>query len=496
MDILIDTNIFIYREDEGVIPPALQRLERAINDGGHKLLVHPLSADEIRNDPNDDRRRSAMSRLETYSQLSYPSYPKPESDFREEIPEESGNNRVDNMLLYAVHNDDVDFLVTEDKRIHTKASRIGLVDRVFSIEQGKEFFTEDNEFSLGPESVQATTLGELDLSDSIFDSLKEEYDGFVNWAKSKSDRKAWISRLDDGSIGAILIIKSEETEKIGAKPELPRKKRLKISTMKVSPARQGSKLGELLITIAIREAINNDINEVYLTHYIEKGYDHLVGLITQYGFHHASDKEDGEAIFTKELTPPPDSDPDPVGLAQTFYPSFYDGDKVKKFVVPVRPEYHEKLFTSYRYRRSVTDDTLEMRSEGNAIKKAYLTHSNTKKVSEGDILLFYRSRDDMNITSLGVCETVHLRLTNAKKIKRIVGKRSVYTDSQIEKFAEKATTVFMFTWHFDLPTPVSYDALTKEGVLTGGPQSTTEISNQEYKWVKREGDIDGRFTFD
>ena len=221
-----------------------------------------------------------------------------------------------------------------------------------------------------------------------------------------------------------------------------------------------------------------------------------MGLITQYGFHHASEMEDGEAIFTKELTPPPGLDPEPVELAQRFYPSVYDGDAVNKFIVPVRPQYHEQLFTSYRFHRSAEKDSRKIGSEGNAIKKAYLTHSNTKKVSEGDVLLFYRSRDDMAVTSLGVCETVHLRLTDAERIKRIVGKRTVYTDAQIEKFAEKPTTVFMFTWHFDLPNPVSYEVLTDEGILRGGPQSPTEISNQDYMKIKQRGEIDGRFTFD
>lgn len=497
MDVLIDTNIFIYREDEGTVPPPLQKLHRALNEGGHDLFVHPLSADEIRNDPRESRRESAVSRLETYRELSYPDYPRPESGFREEIPEESGNDRVDNMLLYAVYNGDVDFLVTEDTRIHTKAARLGLSDQVFSIEEGKAFFTEDSEPLVGPESIEETTLGELDLDDEIFDSLKSEYDGFVGWARSKADRKTWINRCEDGSLGAILVIKPDETEKIGENPVLERTRRLKISTMKVSPDRQGSKLGELLISIAIREAISRDINEVYLTHYIEdSGLDHLVRLITQYGFRHNSDMDDGEAVFVKELTPPPDTHPDPVELAHSYYPSFYDGDNVSKFIVPVQPQYHEQLFTSYQYRRSAESGFDEIESEGNAIKKAYLTHSNTKKVGVGDLLLFYRSRDDKAVTSLGVCEKVHPRLTDAETIKRVVGKRSVYTDAQIEEFAERPTTVFMFTWHFDLPTPVTYDVLIDEGVLNGGPQATTEISNQGYMLIKERGDIDGRFARD
>jgi predicted GNAT family N-acyltransferase len=497
MDVLIDTNIFIYREDPGTIPISLQKLQRAINEASHSLIVHPLSADEIRNDPNDSRRESAVSRLETYRELEYPNYPGPTSPFRDQIPEQSGNDHVDNMLLYAVFNDDVDFLITEDTGIHEKAARIGLSDRVFSIEEGEEFFTEDSTTPIGPESIEATTLGNLDLDDEIFDSLKGEYDEFVDWAHAHADRKTWVNYREDGSLGAILVIKPNETEKIGDDPPLERSRRFKISTMKVSPSRRGSKLGELLISIAVREAISHRDNEIYLTHYVnEGGQDHLVRLIGQYGFRYVSNMTDGEAIFRKYLKPPPGSDPTPVELSNEFYPSFYNGNAVSKFIVPVQPEYHERLFTSYQFRQSTEGNLDEIGSEGNAIEKAYLTHSNTKKVDEGDLLLFYRSHDDMAITSLGVCEKVYLRLTDAEEIKRVVGKRSVYTDVELRELAVKPTTVFMFTWHFDLPTPLSYEELIEEGILSGGPQATTEINHQDYKLINERGEIDGRFTCD
>jgi len=47
---------------------------------------------------------------------------------------------VDNALLYSVYVDDVDFLVTEDKGIHSKALELGIEDRVFPIEEGYDFF--------------------------------------------------------------------------------------------------------------------------------------------------------------------------------------------------------------------------------------------------------------------------------------------------------------------------------------------------------------------
>ncbi|WP_147302073.1 PIN domain-containing protein [Haloferax sp. Atlit-4N] len=497
MEVLIDTNIFIHREDDKKVPISLQKLERALNEQGHIKLIHPLSANEIRNDPNKKRRETSTSKLETYRELEYPEYPSPDSEFRETVPADSGNGRVDNMLLYAVYNDDVDFLITEDSGIHTNAATLGVSDRVFSIEEGEDFFKKETQLQIGPKSIEATTLGELDLDDEIFDSLKQEYEGFVDWANEHADRKTWVNWCDDGSLGAILVIKHNETEEIGEYPTIERSKRLKISTMKVGSARQGSKLGELLIYIAVSEAIDHKINEIYLTHYVnEDGQDHLVRLISQYGFNQVSQESDGEAIFLKHLTPTPEADLDPVDLAHEFYPSFYDGQSVSKFLIPIQPRYHQKLFTSYQYRRSIDTVGDDFSSEGNAIKKAYLTHSNTTLVNEGDLLLFYRSHDDKAVTSIGVCEQVHYHLTDAAEIKRVVGKRSVYEDAELEEFAEKPTTVLLFSWHFDLPNPVSYSKLRSDGVLTGPLQTITEISNQDYNMVKQRGEIDGRFARD
>jgi predicted nucleic acid-binding protein len=498
MDVLIDTNIFIYREDDGIVPESLQRLERSLREDEHNILVHPLSAKEIRNDPDEVRREKAMSRLETYRELSYPKYPVSESRFRNEVPEESGNDRVDNMLLYSVFNEDVDFLITEDLGIHKKAAKLGIRDRVFSIEEGEEYFSPDYTLPLGPDSIIPTTLGELNLNDEIFDSLKREYSQFTEWAKAHSERKTWINRCEDGTLGAILVIKPNEVEEIGEYPPIKRSKRLKISTMKVGKSRQGSKMGELLISIAVREAINHSINEVYLTHYInEDGQDHLVRLIEQYGFKQVSEEDDGEAIFLKHLTPPPEGEPDPTDLAATFYPSYYDGPQVTKFLIPIQPPFHEKLFPSYQKRKDLVGQLEgEVSSEGNAIKKAYLTHSNSRRVKEGGVLLFYRSHDEKEITSLGICESVHYRLSNADEINRVVGKRSVFSDSEIEDYAKKETTVILFSWHFDLPSPVNYSDLLKERILTGPLRTVTEISHQDYKAIKERGNLDERFARD
>ncbi|QLH79810.1 GNAT family N-acetyltransferase [Halosimplex rubrum] len=498
MDILFDTNIFIHRENDPIVPEDLGRLENSLKKEGHRILIHPQSEKEIRNDHDAERRQQNESRIDTYVVLEFPEYPnEDDTEFRSKVPlATKSNDRVDNALLYSVYNDDVDFLITEDKEIHSKGFELGLEDRVFSIEEGREFFESETATIQGPRAIRKTTVGDLDLSDPIFDSLKSEYD-FEGWARSKSDRTAWVNYNQDDSLGAILILKSNEVENIGSEPELGRSRRLKISTLKVSERKWGSKIGELLISIAIREAVNSGHEEVYLTHYVEGSNDVLVELLETYGFEEVSREVDGESIFLKRLTPGQGDNPSPLETARKFYPSFVDGPEVNKYLIPVRPEYHNKLFPAYSGRDIPLHEFVgEFQSEGNAIKKAYLTGAKNKKLEAGDILLFYRSHDNKEVTSLGVLEEVHFGMTNADSISRVVGKRSVFARTDIQEMAESPTTVLLFRWHFDLESPISFEELKDTDILTAPLQVMSEISDEDYKYIREKGGINERFALD
>jgi predicted nucleic acid-binding protein len=50
MRVLLDTNIFIYRETDHVISDDLQQLLFVLNKIKAELLIHPLSLGEIRRD--------------------------------------------------------------------------------------------------------------------------------------------------------------------------------------------------------------------------------------------------------------------------------------------------------------------------------------------------------------------------------------------------------------------------------------------------------------
>jgi hypothetical protein len=81
---------------------------------------------------------------------------------------------------------------------------------------------------------------------------------------------------------------------------------------------------------------------------------------------------------------PVDATSDILALDRASYPRFYDGERVKKYCVPIQGPYHEKLFPEISFTtqpplfaaagipRERTATTLQERTPGNTIRKVYL----------------------------------------------------------------------------------------------------------------------------
>jgi len=440
-----------------------------------------------------------LSKIGIYRQIPNPPSAAEDADFIRIVGNPgSPQDGIDNEILYSVFRGAVDFLLTEDVGIHRKAFATGIDDRVLHVDDAIQFFRQfvpKKDRIPSPPGLKEDFMYNLKLTDPIFDSLKHDYPEFTDWfiKKSREHRKCYVSYRSDGSIGALLIYKFED-EVIDVSPSLPQKKRMKIATLKVTHV--GNKIGELLLKISIDITIQNDCDEIFLTHFTEEN-DRLVELITEYGFVKVGTNSRGEEIFLKKLIPEPR---EIVGLPATevfkkYYPSFYDGSAVKKWIIPIYPKYHTRLFTDYGHRQTILlEHAGEFIVEGNSIKKAYLSHSRIKQLRPGDILLFYRSKDDQAVTSLGVIEEVRVDMTGTEEIIRFVGKRTVYTQEEIEN-NPKPLTVILFRHHFHLKNPLKRTTLLASGIFKGRPpQSIMHISDEHYNVIKHLGGIDGRFT--
>ena len=135
MRVLIDTNLLIERENYHVVSQTVQGLLRILNTLGVTVLVHPKSIVELKRDRNEERKKIALSKIRTYPILESPPNPDNDEKFQNIVGEPlSHNDYVDNILLYAVNRNAVDFLISEDNGIHDKAFRLGLENRILSSE--------------------------------------------------------------------------------------------------------------------------------------------------------------------------------------------------------------------------------------------------------------------------------------------------------------------------------------------------------------------------
>lgn len=493
MRILVDTNIFIQREDPRIVPQNLQLLLRTLNEMSVQILIHPLSIKDVERDRDPTRKSIILSKIKTYPVLSDPPTIGDDGVFDNAVGRvRNVHDVVDHDLLYAVYKDAIELLVTEDKGIEAKSKKLGISDRVLAIDEALTYFSAHvvKQGVSAPPAIAHIPVYSLDLGDPIFDSLRRSYSGFEDWWAdiSREGRKAWVYK-DDGALGALLIHKIEN-EAIASTPALPAKRRLKICTLKVSYT--GYKLGELFIKICIEFAVCNNIDEIYLTHIVQPT-DYLAGLIEEFGFRKVA-RKGGEDVFLKRLLWD-GSTIDPVTICRDFYPSFNDGPNVKKLLIPIRPEYHEKLFTDYRFRQPTLYESVgELIVEGNTIKKAYLSHSRIKGMSPGEVIMFYRSRDLKKITTLGVVEAVYDRVTDVNEIVRHVGKRTVYSRHELTDMVTKPTKVILFWQSFHLERPVSLISLREVGITLSPPQSITEVQDSTYREIKRRGGVDERFA--
>ncbi|MDI6897158.1 hypothetical protein [Methanocella conradii] len=232
-----------------------------------------------------------------------------------------------------------------------------------------------------------------------------------------------------------------------------------------------------------------------------KEKDSLVKLIQDYGFVLVGEKDfknkkgEFEKVFVKKIYPDNPEGIDPVEMSRKYYPCFIDSERVKKFIVPIIPEYHDRLFQDYRHRQVSFNDYLYDNPQGNTIKKAYLSNFKTRKIKPGDILLFYRTHDEQKVTSIGIVDSIHYGLSDVDEIWRLLDRdRSVYTYEEVEKY-KKPLNIIIFRHHFNFPKPVSREELIINGIIKHAPRSINEMTQDKYDYIKRAGELNGRFTF-
>ncbi|ADL54931.1 GNAT family N-acetyltransferase [Gallionella capsiferriformans] len=480
MRFLLDTNILIPLEDSRLpLSSNLANFVRLAREYGHQLVFHPASKEDISRDENHDRRLQTLERLAQYTCLEkVPTCPW-------NTPETGPNDKADNEILYALACDAADALITEDKGIQNKAKRQNLEARVYAIQTAEDLLRRLHETtSVHLPNIQEVPLHSLtpELEDNFFDGLRLDYPDFGTWfrAKAREQRKAWLYRNDDGKIGALCIYAHKENEIISDNDLVLNGASLKLCTFIVAPSCRGKKIGELFLKAAFRYATSNRLEHIFIHGNAEK-QSILFELLTDFGFVESGTYQGDIVYLKKQPEMIPEDVCEPFEYCRRYFPHFRQDSSVRKFIIPIRPEFHRILFSDYD---SPFDSQMALfestYSVSNAIKQAYLCNAQIQSIKAGDIVLFYRSIDEQAVTSLGIVEHYESH-QDVWKIVRQVRRRTVYSIEQIAELACKPTKVMLFRLVKHFLHPPSIDWLQENHVVNGSIQSIREINDHAFQ---------------
>jgi len=465
-----------------VLEPSLANFVRLAGVGGHQLLYHPASQIDIERDKDAQRRARTLARLAQYTKLEGAlSSPR-------NISLTSPNDACDNDILYALESSAVHALVTEDKEIHTKARQAGFGHRVYNIQTAEDWLRRLHE----PSEVRLPNVEDVhmyslvsELESAFFDSLRLGYDrperSFNSWfhEKARTGRKAWIARTEEGDIEAICIYAIQTNEIITDANEHLNGLSLKLCTFKVGEKIRGKKIGELFLKAAFRFATDNQCENIFVHTSPDQLY--LLELLRDFGFEERGMYGGDIMLVKSHPRSPPASDFPALEYARLYFPHFRKDSAIQKFLIPIKPQYHQILFPELAQQSQLFGGSS---TAGNAIKQAYLCKAQTNQVRPGDVVLFYRTEDLKAVTTVGIVECYEIH-SNAVSIMQLVSRRTVYSQRDIEKMAVTPTKVMLFRLVGHFSNPVSYLNLMQEGIVSGPIRSITKISDDSFSRLLR-----------
>lgn len=474
MRALLDTNIIIHREASKVVNQDIGILFKWLDKVKYIKCIHPLTIEEIRKNPNKTTVETFNIKLSSYEVLKT-IVPNNEAITKlSDAFDNTENDRLDSKLLNEVYSGRVDILVSEDKKIHTKAGFLGISDKVFTINSFLEKIVSENPTLIDYKvlNIRQEYFGNLNIDDAFFNSLKEDYPEFFKWFNSKADEKAYVSYNND-KLQAFLYLKVEDkSENYGdIAPVFEKKKRLKIGTFKV--VSNGERLSERFIKIVFDNALRYKVDEIYVTIFDKRiEQKMLINLFEEWGFVYHGLKGE-ELVYVRKFNPTFN-----ITNPKLSYPFISKNSNV--FLIPIYPEYHTELFPDSYLKTESLDDLKEDEPHRNAISKVYICRSIEREVKTGDVLVFYRTAPTGKsayyhsvITTIGIVEEKIDGITDKKEFILKCRKRSIFTDNQLSEFWNYNTKFrpfiikFLYICSFTIGNRLNRKTLLDLGILSG-----------------------------
>jgi len=163
--VLLDTNILIHREAATVVRSDIGTLFQWLDRLHYEKRIHPVSAAEIAKHRDPRVRDTFKAKLSSYHELKTIAALAPEV-VAVGAQDATDNDRNDTLVINELFAGRVDFLISEDRGIAHKARRLGIGDRVLTIDAFLEKVTAENPNLVHYKvlAVQKRLFGEVPLA--------------------------------------------------------------------------------------------------------------------------------------------------------------------------------------------------------------------------------------------------------------------------------------------------------------------------------------------
>ncbi len=505
MRALLDTNIIIHRENKMVTNYSIGHLYRWLDKLKYDKVIHPYSISEIRKYRDPETQETISVKLEAYEVIK--TVKEPDEFFIKllDTPNKSENDRIDDCLLFEVYSNRVDVLITEDRKLRNKALKLGLKNKVFSINSFISIATAENPSLIEYKmlAVKKTYFGKVDINDSFFDSLQTAYPGFNKWFACKCDEEAYICNNDEGKILGFLYLKTEGPEENYSDivPSFQPMRRLKIGTFKVEST--GFRLGERFIKIIFDNAVKRNVDEIYVTLYTDREeLSALAALLKRWGFVNygikiGNGKE--EQVLVKRMQYFNSS----LSFRKNFPNIQYN---CNKYILPIYPQYHTTLLPDSKLNNENEIDFLGREPHRYALQKVYISWAPMNGAKPGDIILFYRMGPEGSnkkytsvVTTVAIVDEIISNITSQDQFLHICQNRSVFSVDELNNFWARHRNnlkIIKFIFVKSLTKRLTLEYLWNHDIVSApsGPRSFMKLTDGQYDQIIRDSQTEIRYV--
>lgn len=488
-NVLLDTNIVIHRESSNNVAYEVMQLYKLMDKLKVNKYLHEDIKYELSKYKKVDVKNVMLSKIESYNVL--PSLSIDDPLFLDVVSKYSNddNSQIDNKFLYQVYKGKVDYFITDDRTLIQKAQDLYLEDVVLTCSDFLKIVEETYPAMINYPilSVKLTKIGAIDVKNSFFDSLREDYGGikFNKWLLSKANEDAYVFNNSSGLQGFLYLkIENEEENYSDIEPEFKPSKRLKVGTFKINST--GLRLGERFIKIIIDYALKSKVDEIYVTLFENKRkeIEALMKLMMAWGFVlWGHKKSNGELVLVKKMNGFYDSNKDP----KFNYP--FIKSNIRYGILPIESQWHTDLFPDL-YLKSENMELYEERPCSYAVEKIYVCKFVSKELRPGDIMVIYRMGNRYPATyysvasGYGIIQEIKIT-TSYDEYKDLCTNKSVFNDSQLHDFYFKygMKTVIKILFVKALEKKVIYRDLLYNNIINkeDGPRLTTLLTKEQFE---------------